>query len=370
MRVMAPPQVGRDTLGGMNSDDVPFLWRGAALAIASAVLFGLAGPAAKLLLGAMDPQLLAGIFYLGAGLGLAAVHAGRALLRMPAPEAPLRHGDLPWLAVIVLMGGVLGPLLLMLGLARTDAATGSLLLNAEGLVTMGIAWWVFGENADRRILLGAFAILAGAVVLSWNGGGFLPDTGAGLILLACVAWGVDNNLTRGLSVADPVVIAMTKGLVAGATNTAIALALGATMPSWPIWLAAGIVGLAGIGISLVLFVLALRHLGTARTGAYFSTAPFIGAVVAVVLLGDAMTWQMLVAGALMGIGVWLHLTERHEHEHVHEAMMHEHGHVHDVHHQHAHEGPVTEPHSHWHQHVPLRHKHPHYPDPHHRHSHP
>jgi len=356
----------------MDGDDVPFLGRGAALAIASAVLFGLAGPAAKLLLGAMDPQLLAGILYLGAGLGLAAMHAGRAVLRIPAPEAPLRRGDLPWLAVIVLMGGVLGPWLLMLGLARTDAATGSLLLNAEGLVTMGIAWRVFGENVDRRILLGAFAILAGAAVLSWNGGGILPDAGAGLILLACVAWGMDNNLTRRLSVADPVVIAMTKGMVAGATNTAIALGLGAKLPSAPVLLAAGSVGLAGIGISLVLFVLALRHLGTARTGAYFSTAPFVGAVMAVALLGDAVTWQMLVAGFLMGVGVWLHLTERHEHEHVHEAMAHEHSHVHDVHHQHPHEetDPVTEPHSHWHQHAPLRHKHPHYPDLHHRHSHP
>jgi drug/metabolite transporter (DMT)-like permease len=354
----------------MGGESVPFLWRGAAMAIASAVLFGLAAPAAKLLLGVVEPQLLAGIFYLGAGFGLTAVHVGRALLRIPAPEAPLRRADLPWLAVIVLAGGVLGPLLLMLGLARTDAATCSLLLNAEGLVTMGIAWVVFRENVDRRILAGAFAILAGAAVLSWHGGGILPDTGAGLILLACVAWGVDNNLTRGLSVADPVVIALTKGLVAGVTNTAIALAMGADMPSPATMLAVGLVGLAGIGFSLVLFVLALRHLGTARTGAYFSTAPFIGAAVAVLFLGDALTWQMLLAGLLMGAGVWLHLTERHEHEHVHEAMAHEHGHVHDIHHQHAHEGKVAEPHSHWHQHAPLRHKHPHYPDLHHRHSHP
>lgn len=344
-------------------------WPGVPLALASAVLFGASAPFAKLLLGSVDPQALAGLLYLGAGVGLAAVHGSRSALRIEAPEAPLRRSDAPWLLAVVLFGGVAGPLLLMLGLARTSAASGSLLLNLEGLATMGIAWVVFRENVDRRLLLGAAAILAGAVALSWQGQGVHLDAGGGLIALACLAWGVDNNLTRKLSSADPVVIALIKGLVAGGANLAIALARGASLPPPGMIGFAAVVGFLGVGVSLVLFVFALRHLGSARTGAYFSLAPFIGAVVALVLLPEPVTPQLVVAALLMGGGLWLHLAERHDHEHSHEAMGHEHRHVHDEHHHHDHDGPVTEPHSHWHRHQPMRHGHVHYPDLHHRHGH-
>jgi drug/metabolite transporter (DMT)-like permease len=345
------------------------LWPGVPLALASAVLFGASAPFAKLLLGSVDPQLLAGLFYLGAGIGLAAVHLSRAALRIEAPEAPLRRADTPWLAAVVLFGGIAGPLLLMLGLARTSAASGSLLLNLEGLATMSIAWLVFRENVDRRLLVGAAAILAGAAALSWQGDGVHLDAGGLFIALACLAWGIDNNLTRKLSSADPVLIALIKGLAAGSVNLLVALMRGATLPPVGTVGSAALVGFLGVGVSLVLFVLALRHLGSARTGAYFSLAPFIGALVALVLLREPVTPQLVAAASLMGLGLWLHLTERHEHMHVHEAMGHEHGHVHDAHHQHAHDGPVTEPHSHWHQHEPMRHKHVHYPDLHHRHGH-
>jgi drug/metabolite transporter (DMT)-like permease len=346
------------------------LWPGVPLALASALLFGAVAPASKLLLGSVSPQLLAGLLYLGAGVGLALVHLARGALGLPAQEARLRRSDLPWLAAVVLAGGVVGPLLLMLGLARTQAASGALLLNLESLATMAIAWLAFRENVDRRLLLGAAAILAGAVVLSWRGQGVSLGPGAALIAAACLAWGIDNNLTRKLSAADPVVIAMAKGLVAGAVNTALAVALGATLPAAGTTAAAAIVGFLGIGVSLVAFVLALRHLGAARTGAYFSLAPFIGALIAVVALGETMTPQLLVAGALMATGLWLHLAERHGHEHEHEGLEHDHVHTHDDHHQHAHDGPITEPHSHWHRHARLRHAHPHYPDLHHRHRHP
>ena len=188
------------------------------MALASAILFGVSAPLSKLLLGTVTPQLLAGLLYLGAGIGLAAVHIGRNAIGIPAPEAPLRRPDLPWLAAVVLFGGIVGPFLLMLGLNQTSASSGSLLLNLEGLATMGIAWLVFRENVDRRLLLGAFAIVAGAMVLSWNGQGVRFDAGAGLIAAACVAWGIDNNLTRKLSSADPVVTTMIKGLVAGGVN--------------------------------------------------------------------------------------------------------------------------------------------------------
>lgn len=345
------------------------LWPGVPLALGSAVLFGASAPLSKLLLGTVDPWLLAGILYLGAGLGLGLFHLGRGMVGLPTVEAPLTRRDLPWLAAVVAFGGVLGPLLLMFGLSLTTASTGSLLLNLEGLATMAIAWLVFRENVDRRLLLGALAILAGAVLLTWNGQSVQVDLGAVLIAGACLAWGIDNNLTRKLSAADPVQIAMIKGLVAGAVNLGLALANGAALPSAGFVLAGGVVGLFGIGLSLMMFMLGLRHLGTARTGAYYSLAPFIGAALALLLVNEPLTPALIAAGLLMGFGLWMHLAERHEHAHRHEALEHAHRHVHDAHHQHEHEGPVTEPHSHLHRHEPMRHAHPHYPDLHHRHGH-
>jgi drug/metabolite transporter (DMT)-like permease len=344
------------------------LWPGVPLALASAVLFGAATPLSKLLLGSVDPWLLAGILYLGAGIGLAIVHYGRGAMAIETSEAPLRRSDIPWLAAVVLFGGMLGPVLLMFGLSMTSAASGSLLLNLEGLATMGIAWLVFRENVDRRLLLGAGAILAGAFVLPWQGAARL-DIGGLLIAGACLSWGIDNNLARRLSSADPMQMAMIKGLVAGSTNLVVALVLGASLP--PIGLIAGgaLVGFLAVGVSLVMFMLGLRHLGVARTGAYFSLAPFIGALISLVIFRDGFTIQLVIAGALMAVGLYLHLAERHEHEHQHEILEHEHSHVHDEHHQHHHSGPVTEPHSHWHRHETMSHKHPHYPDLHHRHGH-
>ena len=343
---------------------------GILLALVSAALFGASTPFSKLLLGAVDPWLMAGLLYLGAGLGLAAVHGSRGVLRLPVVEAPLRRADMPWLGLVILAGGILGPLLLMLGLARSDAASVSLLLNLEGLATMGIAWVVFHENVDRRLMLGAFAILAGAVLLSWQGAGSFHWGGL-LVAGACLCWGIDNNLTRKLSSADPVQIAMLKGLVAGSVNLALALWQGATVPSAGVIAAAGVVGFLGYGVSLALFVLALRFLGAARTGAYFSLAPFVGAVLAMGLLDEPVTLRLVAAGVLMGVGLWLHLAEHHEHEHVHESLEHEHRHRHDAHHQHEHDpaDPVGEPHTHRHRHAPLVHRHPHYPDLHHRHGH-
>ena len=244
------------------------------------------------------------------------------------------------------------------------------LLNLEGLATMGIAWVVFRENVDHRLLLGAFAILAGTAVLSWQGQANLP-WGSLLIAGACLCWGIDNNLTRKLSSSDPVQIAMLKGLIAGAVNLTLALWQGATLPPTGTVVIVGAIGFLGYGVSLALFVLGLRYLGAARTGAYFSLAPFVGAVVAVPMLGEPLSVQLIVAGSLMGFGLWLHLAERHEHEHLHKPMEHEHRHWHDEHHQHRHgpADPPGEPHTHWHRHVRLSHRHPHYPDFHHRHPH-
>lgn len=352
----------------MTNSHHTYLWPGVPLALTSAVLFGASAPFSKLLLGAVDPWLLAGILYLGAGVGLGVVHIGRGLIRLDSPEAPLRRRDIPWLAAVVFFGGMLGPVLLMFGLSVTAAASGSLLLNLEGLATMVIAWLAFRENVDRRLLLGAASILAGAVVLAWQGEARL-DAGGLLIAGACLSWGIDNNLTRKLSSADPVQIATIKGLAAGATNLVLAVVLGANLPSVDLIASGALVGFLGVGVSLVMFMLALRHLGTARTGAYFSLAPFIGALISLAVFREGLTIQLVVAGVLMGLGLCLHLAERHEHEHQHDVLEHEHAHVHDEHHQHDHDGRVTEPHAHWHRHEPMSHKHVHYPDLHHRHGH-
>ena len=315
---------------------------------------------------------LAGLLYCGAGIGVAVLRRILPSIVTGAPEVSVARAELPWLAGAIGAGGVLGPLLLMFGLARTDAAAASLLLTLEGAATALMAWFIFHENFDRRIAVGMASLVAGAAVLSWSGApSFDSIIGPLAIAGACVAWGLDNNLTRKVSLADPLQIAMLKGLIAGPFNLILGLSLSREAPSLSGVLLSGVVGFVGYGVSLALFVVALRGLGTARTGAYFSTAPFIGSAVAVIVFGEPVTAQLLVAGALMAIGVWLHLTEHHEHEHLHEALVHTHSHVHDIHHRHAHKAsdPPGEPHTHSHEHKPLRHKHPHVPDMHHTHRH-
>ncbi len=336
-------------------------------ALGAALLFGAGTPAAKLLLGPVSPWLLAGLLYLGSGLGLFALR----LLRRAEPVS-LTLSELGWLTGAIVSGGVAGPVLLMWGLANMPASGASLLLNAEGVFTALLAWFVFRENFDRRIALGMALIVAGAVVLSWPvGAGFGVALSELAVLGACLAWAIDNNLTRKVSLADATFVAMVKGLTAGVVNTELALLAGGTLPEMKFLIAASAIGFLGYGVSLALFVVALRHLGTARTGAYFSTAPFAGALIAIPLLSERVTLQLTVAGVLMGIGVWLHLTERHEHRHSHDPLDHEHAHEHDAHHQHGHveESPADALHRHWHAHEPLTHTHPHFPDTHHRHRH-
>jgi drug/metabolite transporter (DMT)-like permease len=304
-------------------------------ALASAALFGLSTPAAKALLGSLHPVALAGLLYCGAGVGAA-------LLRrtiVPGGEAALSRNQIPYLVGAIVAGGIIGPVLLMVGLARTEAATASLLLSLEGVATALLAWFVFREGFDRRIALGMACLVAGGLVLAWSGQPTLSSVAGPLAILgACVAWGLDNNLTRKVSLAEPLQIVELKGLLAGPLNLVLGIWAGGSVPALSTGLVAGLVGVAGYGVSLALFILALRHLGAARTGAYFSTAPFIGAVAAIVFLREPVTAQLLAAGALMGLGVWLHVSEQHDHEHVHEPVEHSHPHVHDEHHQHEH-GP-------------------------------
>lgn len=339
-------------------------------ALLAAALFGASTPFAKLLTGEVSPVLLAGLLYLGSGVGLLLFRVIRDRGWKPSGLMP---SEWPWLWGAILFGGVLGPIALLFGLTTTSGSVASLLLNLEAILTALVAWVVFRENAGQRVVAGMVAIVAGGVVLAWPAGNESATGWIGplAIALACLCWAIDNNLTRKVSGSDALFVAGSKGMVAGTVNCALALALGATLPGSGIVLATMTVGLLGYGISLVMFVLALRGLGTARTGAYFSTAPFIGTAVALVLLDESTDATFWLAASLMAWGVWLHLTERHEHRHVHAPLEHRHPHVHDDHHQHQHafEWDGKEPHDHWHEHLAVVHKHPHFPDIHHRHTH-
>jgi drug/metabolite transporter (DMT)-like permease len=343
-------------------------------ALVAATLFGAATPLAKALLGTLSPFMVAGLFYLGSGVGLGIVILVRDFRRAPAERKSaqrIQRAEWPWLAGAIIAGGIGGPALLMLGLTSTSAASSSLLLNLEGVLTAIIAWVVFRENVDIQVFLGMIAIVAGGLMLSWQPGEAGLSYGSMLIAGACACWAIDNNLTRKVSSNDALVIASLKGLIAGSANLAIALITGASLPAALAVIAAMLTGLAGYGVSLVLFVVALRHLGAARTGAYFSVAPLFGVALSLVIWPELPSVSFWIAAALMTLGIWLHIRERHMHEHTHVFVEHTHRHRHDEHHQHEHDFPYSgdEPHTHPHTHLPISHTHAHFPDIHHRHSH-
>jgi drug/metabolite transporter (DMT)-like permease len=346
------------------------LFRGIALAFASAALFGASTPLAKELVGTIDPLWLAGLLYAGSGVGLTVVLLLR-VLRDGRRTPVLRRADFAWLAAGIVCGGMIAPVLFTFGLRQTSAATASLLGNLENVMTVALAWFVFREHRSSRIVVGMAAIIAACIVLTWHTGSATRGTGALLITLACFGWALDNNLTRKVAGNDATLIAAIKGCAGGAVNVTLAFLLARELPGAGAALSAGVLGFFGYGISLVLFVLALRELGAARTGAYFATAPFIGVATAFVFLGERPDTAFFIAFPLMAFGVWLHVTERHSHVHIHERLVHDHSHRHDSHHQHEHDFPWngTEPHRHEHVHEPLVHSHRHFPDLHHRHEH-
>jgi len=339
---------------------------GARAGLGAAVLFGAGTPLATLLVDDVSPWLLAGLLYCGAGLGLWLIRLVRR-----SPRAQLARTEWLPLAGAVMFGGMIGPVLLMAGLAHLPATASSLLLNAESVLTVLVAWFVFHENVDRRIAVGMLAIAAGAVILTVSGGVSLGGVWPSLAVIgACLCWAIDNNLTRVVALNDATWLAAVKGSVAGPANLALALAIGAELPTFTEATAAMALGFVAYGLSLVLFIVALRHVGAARTGAYFAIAPFFGATLAVAL-GDAVTWTLVAAAALMAWGVWLHVSERHRHAHVHPALTHTHWHTHDIHHdhQHAEKVPPGTWHRHEHVHEELVHEHDHFPDALHRHRH-
>ncbi len=339
-------------------------------ALGAALLFGGSTPFAKQALGDVPPALMAGLLFLGSGIGLSAVllirDRGFGSFHLPKKQ-------FFWYLLSIGFGGVLAPVLLMEGLARTGAAAASMMLNTEVVFTVLLAWFAFGENAGRQVMLGMALIVAGGVALAWptGKGGWEGVEGALAIAAACLCWAIDNNLTRKVSEADALFVAGGKGLAAGAINTALAMMGGAALPMPKAIGFAMLIGFFGYGVSLALMVIAFRGLGAARTGAYFATAPFIGAALSIAAFGDTVHGGFWIASALMGTGVWFHLTELHGHEHHHAPLEHTHRHQHDRHHDHPHPFPWDgkEPHTHPHVHDEITHAHPHFPDIHHRHPH-
>ncbi len=349
--------------------------RYALLALLAAALFGVSSPLAKLLLGSASPVMLAGLLYLGSGLGLLIAHGAKIIVFPDAlsgrNESGLRGSDYAWLAGSVAAGGVAAPVLLLWGLSGSPASSASLLLNLEGVLTTLLAAALFREAVGRRVWLGSFLMLTGGLALAYDPDAayaFSPSLLA--IAGACLMWALDNNLTRNISTGNPMTIAMVKGLAAGTVNLGLGFAGGAGLPQPGPLAGALLLGAFSYGVSLVLFIHALRHLGSARTAAHFGTAPFLGAAVSILLLGEPLSAAFALAALLMLAATIVVLTERHGHEHIHEHLEHAHRHIHDAHHQHEHDGSEgPEPHAHLHVHEPMMHSHPHLPDVHHRHRH-
>jgi len=336
----------------------------------AAVLFGAGTPLSKLLLPRVSPLMLAALLYLGAA-GLITIFRALAIFRgRQSSETGIRSSDVPALCAVVAFGGVLGPTLMLFGLSRISALTGSLLLNLEAVFTIAIAVAIFREHLDAGSTIACAVIIAGAVLLSYQPGVMTATfVGSLAIVAACLCWAIDNNLSQRLSLRDPLAIVQVKTTGAGLTSMALALATGHTLPVSTVLLGALALGCVSYGASLVMAMLALRYLGAARQIAWFSTAPFIGAALSIPIFGVLPNLFEILGMVLMMAGIFLLVRERHSHVHTHQPIEHDHSHTHDEHHRHAHEGTVLEPHSHQHRHEPVTHAHPHVSDLHHRHPH-
>jgi drug/metabolite transporter (DMT)-like permease len=340
--------------------------QGGLLALLAAALFGLSTPLVQRFGAGLGPFSTAALLYIGAAV-VAIV------LRQPASrEAQLRRTDLLRLLAMAGMGAVVGPVALAWGLQRTSGSSASLMLTLEAVFTAVLAWRWYHETLDRRVATAMLLLLAGGAVLVVEQGlaGRVQLLGLLAVLLATAAWGVDNTLSRGVAERDPGQVVWVKALLGASATTVLAFLWGEPLPGAWAALALLAVGASGYGLSLRFYLLAQRAFGAARTGSVFAFAPFIGALGAFALGERAISALVLVGGALMLSGVWLHLAERHEHPHEHEALEHEHAHTHDDgHHNHTHDPMPAGPHSHAHTHTPLRHAHPHVPDAHHAHRH-
>jgi drug/metabolite transporter (DMT)-like permease len=341
---------------------------GAYWALVSALLFGASTPATKPILDGASAPLVAGLLYLGSGVGLTLL----SLLRPGQPAPQVKPADWKWLAASIICGGILAPLLFVFALSKQYASSASLLLNLEGLFAALLALLFFGEHWHKRSAAGMVFIVMAGFLMAWSSNlQSVPLISFIAILGACFFWALDSNCTRNVTSGDPLKVAAIKGLIAGPVNLGLAAITGSALPALGTVVLGTVIGFLGYGVSLYCYIVSLHMLGTARTAGYFATAPFIGALLSVLLLGEPATFPLVGSGLLCAIGVWLHLSEQHQHQHHHEETVHDHLHIHDQHHLHEHaaQDPAGEPHSHAHHHDAMTHTHPHYPDLHHRHEH-
>jgi drug/metabolite transporter (DMT)-like permease len=338
----------------------------------SATLFGLSSPLAKILVKDISPIALAGLLYLGAFIGLASYYIIRKILSIDTNRTlPLGKRDIPWLVGAIASGGIVAPICLMFGLQVTSGFSASLFLNLEGIATAVIAIFFFHENAGKRLWLALLCMTIAGILLAWNTEqNHFNIVGPLLITMACLGWGIDNNLTRRISEKDPIQIVMLKGVIAGTISLSMAFLLGERISFNGQLLFALLLGAFSYGISLVFFVKALKGLGSSRTGVFYSFGPFIGALASIIILKEWLGWLMFPAIVLMMVGVWLIIYERHSHEHYHQVVEHNHLHRHDdLHHNHTHTEKVPDTHAHVHTHAEISHEHAHWPDTDHQHTH-
>ncbi|MBK1812243.1 DMT family transporter [Clostridium sp. YIM B02505] len=344
------------------------------MALVASILFGASAPITKILLGQIEPVALAAFLYLGSGIGLVVFQLVSLLInRQGISEAPLKKKDLKWLLGAIIAGGVIAPIILLSSLKITPASTASLLLNFESVATTIIAILFFKESAGKQILSAVVLLTLASIILSWD---FKNQWGVSIgslgVVLACFCWGIDNNFTRNISAKNPFTIVTMKGIVAGSFSLVLAKLLNNRIPEFRLVIIAMIIGFFCYGVSIVLFVFAMRHIGSTRTSALFGTAPFIGSILSFILLGDTPNIMFFIALPIMIIGTVFLLREEHQHMHKHEAIEHEHRHNHnDEHHDHEHiDGSIISGnHSHLHSHELIEHIHSHSPDIHHRHVH-
>jgi drug/metabolite transporter (DMT)-like permease len=345
-------------------------WLGILSAFLAAILFGMSAPFGKLLLSHINPLPLAGLLYLGSFAGITVVALVRAATKgRGTGETPLGRDDFFSLGGAILSGGEIAPILLFYGLSRTPASVASLLLNTEAILTTLLAALVFREWVGKQVSLSAALMLCASLIMVYSSVEESAPTGPLLVVAACLMWGVDNNFTRRLAHKNPFSIAQIKGLVAGLVTLLITYSVGYSLPAPSFILRGLLLGAFSYGVSLVLFVYALRYIGTSRTATWFQTAPFLGAIVSFLLLREPFSLRLAISGFIMICAAALLLREHHAHEHEHPAIWHEHRHAHDEHHRHEHETDQTGPHAHPHYHSPLFHSHVHLPDLHHRHNH-
>jgi drug/metabolite transporter (DMT)-like permease len=349
-----------------------FALRNYKAALVAALFFGCVAPGTKFFIKNLPPQSMAGVLYFFAGAGLFIILGLKGEIQSSISQ--FQKEDSRWIFAAIFFGGILGPAFLTYGLLNISASTASLLLNFESVLTSLIAWTVFKEHFEKRIVWGMLFIILGGLILSWSSHGSNGSDrllGFVLISLACLSWGIDNNVTRNISHRNPIFTASLKGLVAGSANLVLGMAIGEKLSFNTDLILVGTIGFLGIGVSLVAFIVSLKDIGTARTGALFSTAPFVGSILSILVLKDPVSTSFIVALFLMACGVWLHFSEVHSHEHTHTDIEHCHEHTHDEHHLHHHESNNSQQgsHIHLHRHKNMTHNHPHFPDIHHQHSH-